>query len=91
MKLVTDTYHTDSRKSHACLDFALAWIMDHMDMDGGLGLERPDWTDWTGVPETCLACISPHTHHTAADARPKKSHVQEYERVYSVPELVVGV
>ncbi|KAH8737339.1 hypothetical protein BGZ61DRAFT_13756 [Ilyonectria robusta] len=47
-------------------------IMDHMDMDGGLGLERPDWTDWTGVPETCLACISPHTHHTAADARPKK-------------------
>lgn len=74
MKLVTDTYHTDSRKSHACLDFALAWIMDHMDMDGGLGLERRDWTDWTGgagnLPCLHLTSHSPHRGRRQTKKKP---------------------
>lgn len=92
MKLVTDTYHTDSRKSHACLDFALA--RNHGPHGHGwwtwTGVAGLDGLDWSAGNLPCLHLTS-HSPHRGRRQTKKTSHGQEYERVYSVPELVGGV
>lgn len=55
-----------------------------------------DWsgrTGRTGLECRKLALLASHLTLTTPRQTPdqKKSHGQEYERVYSVPELVVGV